>query len=426
MPGARRPDPASRPPAGRRDVLPPGARSEPELPAVQREEPPPRPPEQNRAAGSKSRKKRRRGTVLVLAVLLLGGVATAGVYSFFTWFAVPDFEGGGTGDVVIEVEDGDSTRQIGAVLAEHGVVAAPESFTRAASDEDRIRSVQPGYYQMHRQMSGASAVAMLLDPDSRVGELDIRGGVQLDDTRAPDGSVAPGVLSLISKATCARLDGEERCVSADELRATMSDTDPAGLGVPEWALDGVTAAEPRRRLEGLLVPGRYDVAPGETAVDVLRGLLATSGERLEAAGLVAGAQSIGSSPYEVLTIASLVEKEAITPDMPKVARVIYNRLGVGRRLELDSMVNYPLDLQALRTTAEDRARPGPYNSYAVAGLPPTPIAAPGREAIAAALEPVPGPWVFFVRCQSDGTSCFAETFAEHDANVREARANGAF
>jgi UPF0755 protein len=408
----------------------PGPRPEPETPVDWREEPAPRPPEQDRSPGKtpgkKPRKKGRRATVLALAVLLLGGVAAVGVYSFVTWFAVPDFEGAGTGDVVVEVEAGDSTRQIGAVLAQNGVVAAAESFTRAAEDEDRIRAVQPGFYKMRRQMSGASAVAMMLDPASRVGELDIRGGVQLDDTRAPDGSVAPGVLSLISKATCARLDGEERCASADELRAAMTDTDPADLGVPEWALEGVAAAEPRRRLEGLLVPGRYDVPPGETARDVLRGLLATSGERLEASGLVAGAQSIGSSPYEVLTIASLVEKEAITPDMPAVARVIYNRLGNGRRLELDSMVNYPLDLQALRTTEEDRARPGPYNSYAVAGLPPTPIAAPGREAIAAALEPEQGPWMYFVRCQTDGTSCFAESFADHAANVQQARDNGAF
>jgi UPF0755 protein len=400
-------------------VPPPASRPDPEPSAERADEPAAEP-------GRGPRKKRRRGIVLMLALLLLGGVAAGGVYSYITWFAVPDFEGAGTGDVVVEVENGDSTRQIGAVLAQNGVVAAPESFTHAAQDEDRIRSVQPGFYQMRRHMSGAAAVAMMLDPASRVGELEIRGGVQLDDTRAPDGTVAPGVLSLISKATCARLDGQEKCVSVDELRTAMTDTDPAALGVPEWALEGVSAAEPRRRLEGLLVPGRYDVAPGTTAVDVLRGLLATSGERLAATGLVAGAQSIGSSPYKVLTIASLVEKEAINPDMPKVARVIYNRLGAGRRLELDSMVNYPLDLQALRTTGDDRARPGPYNSYTMAGLPPTPIAAPGREAIAAALQPAPGPWLYFVRCQTDGTSCFAETLDEHNANVRAARQNGAF
>jgi peptidoglycan lytic transglycosylase G len=361
--------------------------------------------------------------VALLAVVLLGA---AGSYAFFTWYAVPDFEGTGRGDVVVQVEAGDSTTRIGSVLASNGVVASPAAFTRAASDDERIRSVQPGFYQLRREMSGTAAVAMLLDPTSRVGQLEIRGGVQLDDTSAPDGSVAPGVLSLISEATCVSVDGEQRCVSADELRTAMSDTDPAALGVPEWALEGVGAAEPRRRLEGLLVPGRYDVPPGATAVDVLRGLLTTSAARLEEAGLLTGAQSIGSSPYDVLTIASLVEKEAINPDMPEVARVIYNRLGAGQRLELDSMVNYPLDLQALRTTAADRARPGPYNSYTVAGLPPTPISAPGREAIAAALEPAPGDWYYFVRCHTDGTSCFAETYDEHDANVREARANGAF
>jgi len=359
-------------------------------------------------------------------VLLLGGIAAGGVYTFTTWFAAPDFEGTGVGDVVIEVSDGDSTTRIGGELERNGVVASVEAFTDAAEDEERIRSVQPGFYQMRRQMSGASAVDLLLDPATRVGQLEIRGGVQLDDTRAPDGTVAPGVLSLISEATCIRRDGEEQCVSVDQLRTAMTETDPAELGVPVWALEAVAEAEPRRRLEGLLAPGRYDVPPGASAVDVLRGLLATSTARLEASGLVSGARAIGSTPYEVLIIASLVEKEAITPDMPEVARVIYNRLGAGRRLELDSMVNYPLDLQALRTTAEDRARPGPYNSYQVTGLPPTPIAAAGPEAIAAALEPAPGPWMYFVRCRSDGTSCFAETYEEHAANVREAQANGAF
>jgi UPF0755 protein len=105
--------------------------------------------------------------------------------------------------------------------------------------------------------------------------------------------------------------------------------------------------------------------------------------------------------------------------------VIYNRLGGGQRLELDSTVNYPLDLQALRTSAANRAQPGPYNSYAAPGLPPTPISAPGRDAIAAALAPATGPWFFFVRCQTDGTSCFATTLQEHQANVALAEKNGA-
>jgi UPF0755 protein len=379
------------------------------------------------ATGSRKRRGRRRLLVFLLAVLLLLGAVVGGGLYLYTSMFTPDFDGSGTGSVIVRVQDGDTTRQIGRELTDQGVVAGAAAFINAAeADGDRARSIQPGYYQLRSRMSGEAAVELLLDPASRVGQLEIRGGVQLDDTRAPDGTVAPGVLSLIAQATCLTVDGAQRCVSVDELRAAMTGTDPAQLGVPSWALADVAKADPRRRLEGLLVPGRYDVQPGLPAADVLHSLLETSATRLEASGLVAGAQSIGTTPYQVLVISSLVEKEAITPDMAKVARVIYNRLGAGRRLELDSMVNYPLDLQALRTTEADRAQPGPYNSYVVAGLPPTPISAPGKEAIAAALAPAPGPWLYFVRCQTDGTSCFAETFAEHDANVALARTNGAF
>ena len=324
------------------------------------------------------------------------------------------------------MDQGATGAQIGVALQHADVVKSVEAFTAAATSEPRVRSVQPGYYVMRKQMSGKAAVTRLLAPESRVGQLDIRGGVQLDDTSNPDGSKVPGVLSLISAATCADLDGQRSCVSQDELRQAMSTAALTDLGVPTWARDDVAKAEPRRRLEGLLVPGVYDVEPGTPALDVLHGLLATSATRLESDGLVSGARQIGYTPYKVLVVSSLVEKEGITPDMPKVARVLYNRLGAGQRLQLDSTVNYPLDLQALRTNADDRGKPGPYNSYAVAGLPPTPIAAPGKDAIAAALAPADGKWQYFVRCHPDGSSCFADTLEQHNANVAAAVASGAF
>ncbi|MGH3569726.1 MAG: endolytic transglycosylase MltG [Pseudonocardia sp.] len=367
----------------------------------------------------------RRHRVLVLAIALLLIATVFAVLYVAGLLSTPDFDGPGDGAVVVEVRDGATTTQIGGVLARSGVVAGAEAFTEAALSENRIRSVQPGYYQMRLRMSGGSAVALLLDPAARVGRLEIRGGVQLDDTRAPDGTVAPGVLTLVSRATCAAVDGQQRCVSVEDLRATMADTDPTELGVPEWAVADVRAADPARRLEGLFLPGLYDVQPGTSAAEVLSRVVEASAARLEASGLVAGAQAVGLEPYQVLIISSLVEKEGITPDMPNVARVIYNRLADEQRLELDSTVNYPLDIQSLRTTREARARVGPYNSYAVTGLPPTPIAAPGRDAVAAAIAPADGPWLFFVRCQPDGTSCFGETLEEHQVNVETAIRNGA-
>ena len=375
----------------------------------------------------RARRRRRRLFAAVLAVLVLAGGVVGGGYLLLREFdGPPDYSGDGGPNVVVQVQQGATGAQIGGALQRADVVKSVEAFTAASADEPRVRSVQPGYYLMRKQMSGRAAVARLLEPTSRVGQLEIKGGVQLDDTSNPDGSVVPGVLSLISQATCADLDGQRRCVSPDELRQTMAKADLTALGVPTWAREDVAKAEPKRRLEGLLVPGRYDVEPGTPALDVLRGLLSTSVTRLESDGLVSGARSIGYTPYKVLVVSSLVEKEGITPDMPKVARVLYNRLGSGQRLQLDSTVNYPLDLQVLRTNADDRAKPGPYNSYAVAGLPPTPIAAPGKDAIAAALAPADGPWQYFVRCHLDGSSCFAETLAEHNQNVAEAVKNGAF
>jgi UPF0755 protein len=361
--------------------------------------------------------------VVTVAALMLGGVLVA----VGPWLiGPPDFDGPGRGSVVVEVRDGATTRQIGTTLERAGVVKSGAAFLAAAEDERRIRSVQPGFYEMRAQMSGASAVARLLDPQARVGRLEIRGGTQLDDTRSPDGTVVPGVLTLISRATCATVAGTPKCVGAAELRTAMTETDPASLGVPSWALDDVREADPKRRLEGLLLPGLYDVAPGRPAVEVLRTLVTASAARIEASGLVAGAASIGYRPYAVLTVASLAEKEGITADMPKITRVIYNRLRIGQRLELDSMVNYPLDIQALRTTTQARAQDGPYNSYRRTGLPPTPIAAPGRDALAAAMDPVEGSWLYFVRCERDGTSCFSDTLSEHEASTRRAIENGAF
>jgi UPF0755 protein len=376
---------------------------------------------------ARPRRRKGRGAIVMLAVLLLvGGIAGGGWYLYHSLFVTPDYQGSGTGDVIIQVHDGDTTSQIGAELAREGVVEVTASFTEAASGNDRVRSVQPGFYQMRTRMSGASAVTLLLDPSARVGQLDIRGGVQLDDTKAPDGAVTPGVLTLIAQATCATIDGAKKCLTADALRTAMAKTDPAQLGVPQWALADVAKAAPTRRLEGLLLPGRYDVEPGTSAVDVLHGLLGASVDRIDATGLVSGAAKVGMSPYDVLIVASLVEKESIVSDMPKIARVVYNRLGAGQRLELDTTINYPLDVPSLYTSPANRAKPGPYNTYLNTGLPVTPIAAAGQDAVAAALAPADGPWMFFVPCQKDGTSCFAVTFGEHQANVAKAHANGVF
>ena len=127
----------------------------------------------------------------------------------------------------------------------------------------------------------------------------------------------------------------------------------------------------------------------------------------------------------MLIVGSLVQKEAHPADFAKVARVIYNRLASDYdRLEFDSTVNYPLDRQEVATTDEDRAKETPWNTYAKAGLPATPICSPGEDALAAAEKPEAGNWLYFVTVDSEGTTLFTNDYQEHLANRDKALDSG--
>ncbi|MCD2187687.1 endolytic transglycosylase MltG [Actinomycetospora soli] len=372
---------------------------------------------------------RRRLVWPAVAAVLVLALAGGAFFARDLWGVVfpPDFDGPGSGHVVVQVADGDSTRNIGASLVTAGVVASARGFGQAAEDDPRGRGIQPGFYDMARQMSAAGAVTRMLDPASRLGRLEVRGGTQLDDTAGVGNARVPGVLSLISEATCAVDEaGTRRCVSVDDLRRTMADTDPAQLGVPDWALEGARRAPPERRLEGLVAPGTYDVRPGSDAVSALTTVVRTSAETLESAGLVTKAAANDVTPYQALIVGSIAEREGIESDFRRITRVVYNRLPIPMRLQMDSTINYPLDRQTLLTTPVDRAAPGPYNTYLNFGLPPTPIGAVSTPALTAALNPEVGAWVYFVKCEKDGASCFAVTPEEHDANRRLAQARGVY
>jgi UPF0755 protein len=382
-----------------------------------------------RRARRQTRERRRRrvvlGTALVVLLLAVGG-ALFGVRELQALRQVPDFVGAGGVQTVVQVEDGQSLTAIGVTLVRRNVVASVRAFTRAAEADPRVQAVQPGYYQLRERMSGSAAVARLQEPSARVGHFEIRGGGQLDNVEEPDGKTVPGLLTEISRASCAMIGETSTCVSPADLRTAMGQTDLTALAVPSWALDPMSRVEPRRRLEGLLVPGNYDVRPGSSAVELLRQVISTSVARLLAGGFPSSAAGTAHSAYEVLVIASVIEREAITRDFRRVSQVINNRLAVGMPLQMDSTINYPLDRQEVSTSDADRARPGAYNTYLNVGLPASPIGSPSAAAIAAALNPEPGTWRYFVKCQKDGASCFSVTREEHDAAVRDAAARGVF
>jgi len=327
---------------------------------------------------------------------------------------------------MIQVHAGDTTTAIGETLHDHGVVATVKAFVNAAHGNAAISSIQPGFYRTRTEIPAAAAVARLVDPNNRVGKLVIPEGRQLDDTTDMKTNVVnPGILTLISRATCVDLDGNRRCVSVDDLRTVAAKSSLIALAVPPWAIEPANElGSDHRRIEGLIAPGTFNVDPSASAENILASLISAGAAEYMKSGLVDTAQSLRLSPYDILVVASLVQQEANSQDFPKVAQVIYNRLHEHRTLEFDSTVNYPLDRREVATSDADRAQRTPWNTYVSQGLPATAICSPGVDALRAAEHPEPGDWLYFVTIDAQGTTLFTRDYQQHLANIELAKHNG--
>lgn len=368
-----------------------------------------------------------RGVTLALLIVVVVGAVFLGSKLWHSLFGGGnDFSGDGVNDIVIQIHDGDSTTAIGKTLADAKVVATASAFVTAAHDNTAISSIQPGYYKVRTQIPAAKAVERLADPANRVGKLTIPEGRQLDDLQdVKTNAVTDGILSLVSKATCVDLDGERRCVSVDALKQAATTAAPAALAVPDWAMNPVTAlGSDHRRLEGLIAPGTWNIDPSAQPQEILATLIRASAVQYEQGGLLDTARAMNMSPYQILTVGSLVQRESTPQDFAKVARVIYNRLAENRTLEFDSTVNFALDRIEVATTDADRAQHTPWNTYVRPGLPATPICSPGQPALAAAEQPAQGDWLYFVTVDLQGTTLFTRDYQQHLANIELARHNG--
>ncbi|MGW0158575.1 endolytic transglycosylase MltG [Mycobacterium sp. NPDC003323] len=383
----------------------------------------------DRARARRTARRRRLYTGLALAtlVIVVVGAVFIGSRMWHNIFgSTGDFAGDGVDDVVIEVQNGDTTTAIGQTLQQENVVSSSKAFVEAAASNPAIAAIQPGFYKVRTEIPAASAVERLADPANRVGQLVIPEGRQLDDVAdVKTNAVTEGILTLIANASCVDLNGTRECVSADDLKQAAGTAEPTALAVPPWATPGLDAmGNDHRRLEGLIAAGSWNVDPAGTPEQILAGLIGASTATYEANGLLDAATTANISPYEVLIVASLVQRESKPQDFSKVARVIYNRLAENRKLEFDSTVNYSLDRTEVATTDADRARVTPWNTYASLGLPKTPICSPGGPAVVAAENPAIGDWLYFVTIDLQGTTNFTRDYEEHLANIELARANG--
>jgi UPF0755 protein len=191
------------------------------------------------------------------------------------------------------------------------------------------------------------------------------------------------------------------------------------------AIQSTAVAAPSGNLEGLLFPDTYLISPTEDENAILRRMVNEFDETVTALGISRPALANGLTPYQTVIVASMVEREAKVPeDRGKIARVIVNRLQRGMKLQIDATVLYALGVQTTAITAHDLAVASPYNTYVVPGLPPGPIASPGRASLEAALNPTPGPWLYYVLADSAGHHAFASTPQEFDRLRAQAQAKG--
>ncbi|WP_328761936.1 MULTISPECIES: endolytic transglycosylase MltG [unclassified Streptomyces] len=214
----------------------------------------------------------------------------------------------------------------------------------------------------------------------------------------PEGWRAPQVYAAIDR---------ELKLPAGSTKAAVP---TAGLALP---------AEAKGNPEGFLFPATYPVTSKSTPSTVLAYMVQTANQKLATKTVADGAKTHGMTPYQTATLASIIEAEAESrADQGKVARVVHNRLARSMPLQMDSTINYALNRSTVDTKLSETRIDSPFNTYERQGLPPTPIDSPGLEAIAAAVAPTPGDWLFFVTVKR-GDTRFSATYEEHKKHVAE-------
>ncbi len=293
--------------------------------------------------------------------------------------------GRGSARVEVLIPAGTDLRRIGRALGESGVVANPRAFVLLARLAGAERRLRPGDYRLDPRLPLPSLMRALLAGEGRFAALTIPEGWRLEQ--------------IADRLDAAGVCGREAFLRAARDRALLS-----GLGVP-----GPSA-------EGFLFPETYSFALPTPAAEVLRAMhrqfAKVWGE------LAPGAPGAELSQLEAVTLASIVERETALPaERPLVAAVFLNRLRIGMPLQSDPTVIYGIEGFDGNLRRSDLAARNVYNTYVVRGLPPGPIAAPGRDALAAALHPAVTDHLYFV-ARKDGSHQFSRTLAEHNRAVQ--------
>lgn len=310
---------------------------------------------------------------LVVAALLMPTVPTR--------IAVP---------TIVRVDAGSSSSRIAKVLVEHGILKHPTPFILASRLLGVDARIQAGEYRLSPGMNLLQVLHELT-----------YGRVITRKITIPEGYTLEQIAYVLAKNGL-----------VDRDRFLMLATDQGKVfGSHQPVL------KPTLSLEGYLFPDTYYFVPGQQEEEIIKRMVGRFVDRV-ILGLHDELKETHLSIHEVITLASIIEKEAVkNEERPVIAGVFYNRLRRGRPLQSDPTVQYALGYRG-RLSRRHLAVESPYNTYRWGGLPPGPIGSPGIASIQAALRPASVEYLYFV-AKGDGTHAFSKTFEEHKAARRK-------
>lgn len=345
--------------------------------------------------------------VAVIGAIILGAAVVVGGASFLgrtvgNAIGPPEASDGRVDvapgqEVTVEIPSGTSGQDIGAILAANGVVRSALEFEVAVRNVDAAERLQAGTYKLLTLMDPAEVVAALVaGPAPDIYRVTVIEGQRVQE-----------MLVSLAESTPHSFSDYESALLGGEVTTSLREMPPE----PEL-----------RDWEGLLFPDTYEFTTSASPIAILQRMASTMEQRVGSIDWAAW-EELGHTVYEGIVLASLIETEVLLDiERPIVSSVIHNRLAQGIKLDIDATVLYALDTRDIAQF--DREVDSPYNTYLVAGLPPTPIASPGKASLEAAAAPADTEYLFYVLADLDGSHAFAATIEEHNANVQRSREAG--
>lgn len=327
---------------------------------------------------------------IVLSIVALAVIVALAAGAWTYSLVQRPFKGYTEEEAFVEIAPGSSPQAMGRALTDAGVVANPAAFRVAVWLRGAGRRLQAGEYRFDRPMTPGEVVDKI-----------VRGDVFLRPVTFREGLTIRQMAAVFEE----RGFGSQRdFIAAAGNGALVRELDPDA-----------------KDLEGYLFPDTYTL-PRRTTADQLVARMVARFDKALTPEIRSAAAARGLSIRELVTLASLVEKEtAKAEERPLVAAVYSNRVRIGMGLQCDPTVIYALERAGRYTgnlTRADLQFDSPYNTYRYAGLPPGPIAAPGQASLAAAAAPADVPYLYFVS-RNDGSHAFAASLDEHNRNVQE-------